>query len=164
MPETFDSHPSINSGDQFTPTGETLVMALTGIRLFVIAIDAGDMQRAESIVNGPQPEPEGDRPSIAQVTATCLSHLDAWHTDPERDEALAAARVAPWHKRSRVAATDILALAQKGRAFDSIGSLLARFTEAEVLQGGMLAVAASLQSQAAFEETTIRAVGVRNLG
>lgn len=139
-------------------------MALTGLRLIAIAIDSGDDERADAMIGGMLPEPFDGRPSLGQMIAVALEHLDTWFGDKERAEALASVVVPRGSKVARTAAADLLALAAKGRAFDSMGSLLKRYGDPVLMQGAALAVTGTLQAWAAFDESTVRAVGVGALG
>lgn len=95
-------------------------------------------------------------PSIAQVIGVSAGVLDTWHTDAQLRAALQGTRIPVWEKHARAAGTDILALARKGRAFDSIGGLHARHNGLTILHGSILAVTGTLQTWAAHEHTTVR--------
>lgn len=149
--------------ERFTPVGAQRAGALTVLRLTAEAIDEGSIGIASTVINGLQPEPDGDKPSIAHVIGVSLGALDTWHTDPDLQTVLRATRVPAWEKRGRAAATDILALARKGRAFDAIGSLHRRHNGLSILHGGILAVTGSLQAWAAAENRTVRELGQQAL-
>lgn len=50
------------------------------------------------------------------------------------------ARPRKWNRQAASAAADVLAVARKGRAFDSIGAVHAKHSGLAILQGGVLAV------------------------
>ena len=146
--------------DRFTAFGETRADALTALRLTSEAFAAGSMHLVEAVVYGVEPEPtEPGKASVAQVIGVCLGMLDTWHSDSTLSGSLARARMPKWNSRARAAATDILALARKGRAFDSIGTLHRRHSGLAILEGGVLAVAGTLEAWAASENQSVRNLG-----
>ena len=109
--------------ERFTPIGQNRTAAQTILRLSAEAISDGHPDLARVVIHGLEPEPDGNKPSIAQVIGVSTGVLDTWHTDPHLRAALHGTRIPVWEKHARTAGTDILALARKGRAFDSIGGL-----------------------------------------
>lgn len=142
--------------ERFTPVGQTRAAALTVLCLSAEAISDGLADVAGVVIDGLQPEPADGKPSIAQVIGVSMGVLDTWYADPNLDAALQGARVPAWEKRARTAGTDILALARKGRAFDSIGGLHRRHDGLTILHGSVLAVTGTLQAWATHEHTTVR--------
>lgn len=148
----------------FTPTGVHRAISLTTLRLFSEAIAEGGTELARAILGGIQPEPDGDTPAISHVIGVGLGVLDGWHTGAEGRVALEAARVPGWHdKRSRSAGTDILSLAQKGRAFDALESLHRRHSGPAIFEGTALAVAATMIAWATRENVPVRDLVGREL-
>lgn len=142
--------------ERFVPVDQTRAGAVTVIRLAVEAINDGRADVAGRVLGQVAPEPVGAAPSIAQVIGVSLSLLDTWNEDPTIIAALQGVRVPAGDKRARAAARDILALAGKGRAFDSIGGLHGRHTGLSILNGGVLAVTGTLQAWAVTEKSTFR--------
>lgn len=142
--------------ERFVPVDQTRAMALTTLRLTAEAISDGDIALARAIIQSVEPEPDDDKPSIAHVIGVSAGVLDTWHTDPQLRAALQGTRIPVWEKHARSAGTDILALAHKGRAFDSIGGLHARHHGLTILHGSILAVTGTLQTWADHEHTTVR--------
>lgn len=141
--------------ERFVPVGQTRALALTTLRLTAEAISGGDITLAQAIIQSIQPEPDDGTPSIAHVIGASASVLDTWHTDAKLRAALQDTRMPVWEKHARTAGTDILALARKGRAFDSISGLHARHSGLMILHGSILAVTGTLQTWAAHEHTTV---------
>lgn len=135
-----------------TPIGAQRAGALALLRRITDAIAADDVALAQALLSSVGPEPDGDAPAISHVIGVSLGLLDTWSADPSSSRALGAVRPPRWPGRpARAAATDILALAGKGRAFDSQQSLIARHRGLAVYEGGCLAVAASVIARAARE-------------
>ncbi|WP_369045185.1 hypothetical protein [Sinomonas sp. P10A9] len=146
----------------FTPVGARRAGALAVLRLFAESFCEGDEDRAAAVLAGVESEPAGDAPAISHLVGVSLGLLDSWHTDPELRAALTATRVPRWNRAARAAATDVLALARKGRAFASLGSLH-RHGGLALFEGSVLLVAASLSARAASEKTSVRDVAGRVL-
>lgn len=147
----------------FTPAGAHQAQALAVLRAVGAAIADGDDEAARTALAQIRPDAGAGTPSIAHLIGVSLSLLDAWHTDPEQRAALASTRIPRWDKSSRAAATDILALARKGRAFDALDSLHRRHTGLAIFHGGALVVAASLISRAKHESRSVPALAERVL-
>lgn len=135
-----------------TPIGTPRDRALGVLREVTLALGDEDADRAASILGRIESEPNGDEPSVAHVIGVALGLLDTWHSDPAASPHLTRARVPRWpNGRSRKAATDIVALSKKGRAFDSQGGLIGRHLGLQVFEGAALAVAGSVLAWAASE-------------
>lgn len=146
-----------------TPVGAQRAGALALLRVYATAIDAGDVDRAAPLLEAIQPEPDGDRPAISHVIGVSLATLDEWSRDPASRSALQKARVPAAPRAVRDAAKDVLALAGKGRAFDSLGPLTLRHGGLALFRGGCLAVAASVAARAKREGTTVARIAERVL-
>ena len=115
-------------------------------------------------VNAVTPDPGDDgRPSVAHIIGLSVGLLDSWHTDPKRRTVSAPPMIPGWHPTARKAATDIIALARKGRAFDALSALHTTYTGHALLHGSVLAVAATLIAQANTEQCTVHDLGQRML-
>lgn len=170
QPSTFDMD-SLNAAlgraversnmERFTPVKEARTYALTVLRLASEAISEGHDEIAHVVIDGLEPEPEKPgEATIAQVIGVGLGFLETWHGDPKLKAALAAVRVPRWNKHARSAATDIIALARKGRAFASLGTLHQRHNGFVILEGTILAVTGTLQAWAAHENQTVGELGL----
>ena len=139
----------------FTPVGVRRDGALAVLRRFAVALADGDDDLARAILASVEPEPEDDAPAISHVIGVSLGVLDEWHTDSAKRAALAATGIPRWAKRSSAAATDILALARKGRAFDALDGLHRRHSGLAIFEGAALVVAASAAALADHERGSV---------
>ena len=110
------------------------------------AIADGDTARAAAVLDKIQPEsPDHSVATVAGCTGVALGLLDEWLSgrDPNAPTDLAAhIRLPPGHWIGERAATDVLALAAKGRAFRSLDTLTVRQGGHHLLYGSALALAA----------------------
>jgi hypothetical protein len=147
-----------------TPLGEARAHALTLLHLTSEAIDDGNVQLAERMIQGIEPEPkDADHASVAHVIGVSLGLLDTWNRNPDLKRVFAGIRVPDWNKQARAAATDIIALARKGRAFDSTGPLVRQYPGFTVLEASILAVTGTLQAWAAHKNQSVRDLGTTAL-
>lgn len=142
-----------------TPTGEHRAASLAVLRECSTALADGDKNRLRSTLASIEPEPNGDTPAVSHVIGVALGILDSWRDDP----ALGTARIPRWERPARDAATDILSLARKGRAFDALHSLIVRHRGLAVFQGGCLAVAAAVAARAKREGVPVTELAARVL-
>lgn len=150
--------------DLFTPVGERHAQALGVLRQVSTSIADDDQETAQATLQAVEPEPGESTPSVAQVIGAALGLLDAWHSDPALRTASQAARPAKWGRRSSAAATDILAIARKGRAFDALDRLIANHGGLAVLEGSVLSVAATLISRANDQGSSVSELAEQLLG
>jgi hypothetical protein len=132
----------------FTPTGRARDLAATALRQVTEAIADGDTARAAAAgLEQIQPEsPDHSVATVAGCTGVALGLLDEWLSgrDPNAPAHLAAhTRLPPGHWVGERAATDVLALAAKGRAFRSLDTLTVRQGGHHLLYGSALALAAA---------------------
>ena len=110
----------------------------------------GDTRLAAAILDQAQPESrDGSAATVSGCIGIALGLLDQWLTghDAEVPAGLARlTRLPAGHWTGEHAATDILTLARKGRAFASLDALIARQGGQHVLYGSALALAAALQA------------------
>ena len=126
-------------------TGERLSYARTVLRIVTEAFGDGQRKLAEAVIWGVEPEPtDAAKASVGQVIGVGAGLVDTWQSDPEHNAMLSRTVVPGWGSRGRAAAADILVLARKGRAFDSIGALHRRHSGLAIIEGGALVVAATL--------------------
>lgn len=136
----------------FTPVGEARALALTTLRLFVEAIDAGQAELAEAILATAVPEsPDGSQATVAGTIGVALDLLDtilgAGHPDAPSGIG-ARTRLPKGHWFGERAGRDVLDLARRGRAFGALGSLIAKQGSPAVQAGAALALAGVMQTWA----------------
>lgn len=141
----------------FSPVGTTRDIALTTLRLTVEAILDGDTARAGTLLTQIQPESADNTvATVSSCIGIALGLLDDWlsgqavdaPTDLGQRTSLPAG-----HWNGERAATDILVLARKGRAFRSLDKMLARHGGPQVLTGSTLALAAATDAWARLGDT-----------
>lgn len=146
--------------ERFTPHGKARTAALAVLLATSEELDQGRMQHAEALIFAVQPEPrEADEPSVAHVIGVALGCLDTWLSDPALAGSVAGIRVPKWNSRARAAATDVIALARKHRAFDSIDALHRKHSGAEILEGSVLAVVGTIHAWAASAGLSVHDLG-----
>ena len=143
----------------FTPVGRARELAVATLRLGVEAIADGDTPLAAAVLDQAEPEsPGGTAPTVAACTGVALGLLDQWLTGTTpmpRPAWPAITRLPAGRWTGERAATDILTLARKGRAFASLDTLIARQGGMHVLYGSALALAAAIQAWAAQTDTPV---------
>lgn len=150
-----------------TPVGADRRRSLAILRVFTTAIATanGDDTRARAIIERVPSEADETSPSVSHVLGVSLGLIDDWYADDSIRTALQRVPMPAWHrKQSRSAASDLLSLARKGRAFDAIDSLIRRHRGRSALEGGALVVAASLIAVAESESGSLDEVAERMLG
>jgi hypothetical protein len=143
----------------FTPVGQARELAAVTLRLAAEAITDGDTRLAAGVLDQARPEsPDGSAPTVAACTGLALGLLDQWLAGHDTGAPAGLAtmtRLPAGHWTGQRAATDILTLARKGRAFASLDSLIVRQGGQHVLYGSALVLAAALQSWAQHTETPL---------
>jgi hypothetical protein len=143
----------------FTPVGHARDLAVTTLRLAAEALADGNTALAAAILDQAQPESPGDTaPTVAACIGVALGLLDDWLTGGSREAPGGLGqhvRLPAGHWTGERAATDILVLARKGRAFASLGTLIARQGGKHVLYGSALTLAATIQAWAAQTDTSV---------
>lgn len=134
----------------FTPVGERRDVAAAALRLVVEAIADDDSEVASAILDQVQPEsPDNSAPEVSACIGIALGLLDEWlggHDESTPPRLAERVRLPRGHWVGERAARDILALAAKGRAFRSLGSLLTRQGGPQVLYGSALALTATIRA------------------
>jgi hypothetical protein len=144
---------------RFTPVGHARDLVITALRLVIEAIAEGNTTLGAAILEQVQPEsPDNTAATVAGCIGTALGLLDDWLTgsDPQAPKDLGQRVHLPtghWHGQH--AATDILVLARKGRAFRSLDTLITRQGGQHVLYGSALTLAASIQTWSADTGTPV---------
>jgi hypothetical protein len=146
----------------FTPVGQARELAATTLRLVVEAIADGDTALAAAILEQVQPEsPDNSAATVAGCIGVALGGLDEWLSgrDPQAPAGLAGrARLPAGHWVGERAATDILVLAGKGKAFRSLDRVIARQGGKHVLFGSALALCAAIQAWSHATATPVPAL------
>jgi hypothetical protein len=144
---------------RFTPVGHARDLAVTTLRLVIDALTGGDTALAAAILDQVQPEsPDNTAATVAGCIGLALGLLDDWLTggDTRAPAGLGQrVRLPAGHWLGERAATDILVLARKGRAFGSLDTLIARQGGKHVLYGAALTLAAAVQAWAAGTDTPV---------
>ena len=143
----------------FTPVGRARELAASTLRQAIQAIADDDSVLAATIIQKVQPEsPRNTTATVAGCIGMALGLLDGWLSgaDPDAPAGLRQrVRLPNGHWAGKTAATDILALAGKQRAFRSLHTLITRHTGERVLYGSTLALAATTQAWATHTDTPI---------
>jgi hypothetical protein len=144
---------------RFTPVGPARDLAVTTLQHVIGALAGGDTAGAAAILARVQPDsPANTTATVAACIGVALGLLDDWLSgaDPDAPDDLGRRVHLPaghWHGER--AATDILVLARKGRAFSSLDTLIARQGGEHVLYGSALTLTAATQTWAATTSTPL---------
>jgi len=145
---------------RFTPIGQARALAVTTLRLVIEALADSDTTQAAAILAQVQPDsPDNTAATVAACIGVALGLLDDWLSGagPHAPDDLGRRMHLPaGHWRGERAATDILVLARKGRAFSSLDTLIARQGGEHVLYGSALTLAAATHTWAACTDTPVR--------
>ncbi len=137
---------------RFTPVGQARELAAATMRLAIEAIAVGDSVLAAAVLEQVQPEsPDNSTATVAGCIGLAFGLLDEWLSgrDPDAPAGLAQrVRLPAGHWVGERAATDILVLAGKGKAFRSLDRVIARQGGKHVLFGSALALTAAIQAWA----------------
>lgn len=143
----------------FTPVGQARELAVVTLRLAAEAIADGDTRLAAAVLDQAQPEsPDGSAATVSGCIGVALGLLDQWLSGHDTSAPAGLAkltRLPTGHWTGERAASDILTLAGKGRAFSSLDSVIARQGGQHVLYGSALALAAALQAWSRHAETPL---------
>jgi len=135
----------------FTPVGDAREVAATALGLVVEAILDDNTTLAGAILDQVQPEsPDNSVATVASCIGISLGLQDNWITGQTgAPPALATrTRLPVGHWTGERAATDVLVLAGKGRAFRSLQTLITRQGSHQLLPGSALALASATQAWA----------------
>lgn len=134
----------------FTPLGATRQIAVEALHGVVDAVLAGDSRTAGQLLQRVQPEsPDNTVATVSSCIGIALGLLDDTLAQPDAPTVALPAG----HWNGERAATDILALARKGKAFRSLDKLLVRQGGPQVLNGSALALAATVAAVARTDKT-----------
>jgi hypothetical protein len=143
----------------FTPIGARRDTAAAALRLVVEALAADDATVAAAILDQVAPEsPDNSAPEVSACIGIALGLLDDWlggHHERTPPRLADRVRLPKGHWTGERAARDILALAARGRAYRSLGSLLTRQGGPQVLHGSALALAATIRTWSNDTDTPV---------
>ena len=129
----------------FSPVGATRQIAVTTLHHVVDAVLAGDSATAGQLLEQVQPEsPDNTVATVSSCIGIALGLFDDILTAAHAPTVTLPAG----HWNGERAATDILTLAGKGKAFRSLDKLLIRQGGPQVLSGSALALAATVAAVA----------------
>ncbi len=135
----------------FSPVGVTRQIAVDTLHQVVEAVLAGDSATAGKLLEQVQPEsPDNAVATVSSCIGIALGLLD--DTLTAMNSPTVALPAGQW--TGERAATDILALARKGKAFRSLDKLLIRQGGPQVLNGSALALAATVAAVARSSNAT----------
>lgn len=144
---------------RFTPVAKPRELAVTTLRQVITAITQDNTALAAQLLDQVQPEsPDNTTATVASCIGVAVGLLDEWlsasdhHTPARLGDRV---RLPAGHWQGKRAATDIVVLARKGRAFRSLGTLLIRQGGPQVLYGSALALAATIQTWSADTNTPV---------
>jgi hypothetical protein len=141
----------------FSPVGKARDIAVATLRPIVQAVLNGDTALAGALLDQIQPEsPDNSVATVSSCIGIALGLLDDWLAGQDTHAPADLAQhtrlpVGHWHGER--AATDILVLARKNRAFRSLDKLLTRQGGPQVLAGSALALAAVAGAWAELTDT-----------
>ena len=145
------------SMELFSPVGDARDIAIITLRLVVEAILDGNTALAGALLDQVQPEsPDNSVATVARCIGITLGLLDDWlsRQDGQAPPNVRQRTTLPaGHWTGERAATDILVLARKGRAFRSLDKLLIRQGGPQVLAGSVLALGAAIDARAQHSHT-----------
>ena len=125
-------------------------MAVAALRLVVEALADDDTTLASAVLDQVSPNHRTTRrrpsPPASASPSVCSTTGWAAPTRPRPHGSADRVRLPNGHWQGERAARDILALARKGRAFRSLGSLITRQGGPQVLYGSALALAATIRA------------------
>jgi hypothetical protein len=129
----------------FSPVGATRQIAVDTLHQVVDAVLAGDSATAGQLLEQVQPE---SRDNTVATVSSCVGIALGLLDDTLTAVNAPIVALPAGHWNGERAATDILALARKGKAFRSLDKLLIRQGGPQVLNGSTLALAATVAAVA----------------
>lgn len=138
-----------------TPVHRDRDLALTVLVEFTETLESKNTRRAETVLNSIEPESSEHRPAASHVIGAGLGLLDNWYTNPELAHVLEDVEIPKWRGPARSTARQLLTLARRGEAYDSLNSLIMRHGGQFVMTSIMLAVAATILTYAARRDVPL---------
>ncbi|MDH6238426.1 hypothetical protein [Cryobacterium sp. CG_9.6] len=131
----------------FTLVGTRRDQAIALLMLVLTAIASGGTKRVGIFLDTAQPEvPDDSSPEVSSCIGLAWGLLDSWLTGHDSKAPVTLARVTHLpaeHWFGQRAAVNVLALARKARAFQSLGFLITRQGRPQFLAGVSLVLAAA---------------------
>jgi hypothetical protein len=144
---------------RFTPVGRARELAVSALRQAVEALIKDDTKQAGAVLEQVQPDsPDNSAATVSGCIGVALGLLDDWLAGKDTVAPAGIARrvaLPAGHWLGERAATDILVLARKGRAFRSLDKLIVKQGGENVLYGSALALAAAIQALSAHTSTSV---------
>lgn len=135
-----------------TPVSDERARTINTLRDISQALDAQQHDKAVEILGNIGPEAHEGTPSAGHVTGVAMESLDTWYATGALHTGLARVSQREAPRAVRNITPDVEALARKGRAYRSIGSLLRRNSESEVVGASAYMVAAAIAALAEHRE------------
>lgn len=144
---------------RFTPVGRARELAVSALRQAVEALTDHDTKQASAVLEQVQPDsPDDSAATVSGCIGVALGLLDHWLAGKDTQAPAGLARqvdLPAGHWLGGRAATDVLALARKGRAFRSLDALIINQGGKNVLYGSVLTLAAAVQAWSAATSTSV---------
>ncbi len=152
---------------RFTPVGEARERAVSTLRQAVETLIDDDTKQASAVLERVQPESSDDSAAtVAGCIGVALGLLDDWLAGNDTAAPAGMGRrvnLPAGHWLGQRAATDILALARKGRAFRSIDTLIVKQGGKNVLYGSVLTLAAAVRTRSADTNTSVGEISLNHV-
>lgn len=142
----------------FTPVGKHREQTLALLTELSLILADGDVAGVWALLDTIQPEPTPNTPAISHVIGMALGLLDSWHTDPELRRGLTTVRLPRWTRELGRVGADLLALANKGRAFDSLDALHRRHSGLALYRASALLAATCVNAVATQRNVDVATV------
>lgn len=136
------------------PVSDERARTINTLREIALALHRDEQTQATEILDSIEPEASNGRPSAAQLSVVAMESLDTWYATNQLRNGAVRISQRDIPRPFRNVTTDVDALASKGRALRSAGSLLQRNPAQAVAGAGSYLVAAALDTLADRRETS----------
>lgn len=141
-----------------TPVSDERARTINTLREIAQALHNENHDQAVAILENIVPEAADGYPSSGHVTGVAMESLDTWYATQALQNGTARVSQSEAPRSIRNITPDVEALARKGRAYRSIGSLLRRNAEQTVAGAGAYMVAAAVIALAAHRDESFDSV------
>lgn len=141
-----------------TPVSDERARTINTLREIAQALHNENHDQAVAILDHVEPEAVEGYPSSGHVTGVAMESLDTWYATNALQNGMARVSHSKTPRSIRNITPDVEALARKGRAYRSIGSLLRRNAEQTVAGAGAYMVAAAVMALAAHRDESFETV------
>ncbi len=141
-----------------TPVGTAREQVTALLADLSVTLARGEVAEVWALLDTIGPEPTADRPAISHVIGAAVGLLDRWHADQELAAPLATVRLPRWTRELGRIGTDLLALARRGRAFDSLDALHRRHQGVALYRAAALLTGTSINAVAAHRDAEVAVV------